>query len=101
LQGTLSETTRTCGREGCRCRRGQRHGPHVYLTFKTREGRSSAVYVPERFVAEARRGTQAWKAFWETAVGIAEHNRARAQARWRGHTPRGGRRRAEDGAKGR
>jgi len=45
LQGSLAETTRTCGTPGCRCHRGERHGPHTYLSFKTPEGRSIVEFV--------------------------------------------------------
>lgn len=83
LQGSLSETTRTCGRPGCRCHRGERHGPHTYLTFKTPEGRSSAVYVPAACVADAQAGVAAWTRFWELAVELSTLNRAAAVARWR------------------
>lgn len=83
LQGSLSETTRTCGRPGCGCQQGQRHGPHTYLTFKTPEGRSSALYVPADCVADAEAGVAAWKAFWTVAVEVAALNREAARARWR------------------
>jgi len=84
LQGSLSETTQTCGRPGCRCHQGARHGPHTYLTFKTPEGRSSAVYVPADCGADARAGVEAWKRFWGLAVELAALNREAARARWRG-----------------
>lgn len=83
LQGSLSETYRTCGYEGCRCHRGHPHGPHTYMTFKTPAGRSSALYVPAERVAEARGAVAAWKRFWELAVRIAEGNRESARRRWR------------------
>jgi len=83
LQGSISETTRTCGNPNCRCHRGQRHGPHTYLTFKTAQGRSSAVYVPVAARAEAQAGIEAWKRFWLAAVELAAGNRGRAVARWR------------------
>jgi hypothetical protein len=75
LQGTLSETTRTCGQPNCRCHRGQRHGPHTYLTFKTRDGRSSALYVPRAELATFRKGVAAWARFWRIGVRLAESNR--------------------------
>jgi len=84
LQGSLSETTRTCGRPGCCCQHGERHGPHTYLTFKTPEGRSSAVYVPAAWVREAQAGVKAWKQFWALAGEVAALNREVARARWRG-----------------
>jgi hypothetical protein len=83
LQGSLAETTRTCGTPGCRCHRGERHGPHTYLSFKTPEGRSSAVYVPAARVREAQAGVQAWARFWTLAVQLAAQNRTEAVARWR------------------
>jgi len=83
LQGSLSETTRTCGRSGCRCQRGERHGPHTYVSFKTPEGRSSSVYVPAQRVREAQAGVEAWKRFWEVAVELAARNRDVAVAHWR------------------
>jgi hypothetical protein len=83
LQGSISLTTRTCGNPNCRCHRGLRHGPHTYLTFKTAEGRSSAVYVPAAARGEARAGTEAWRRFWAAAVELAADNRGRAVERWR------------------
>jgi hypothetical protein len=83
LQGSLSQTTRTCGTPGCRCHRGQRHGPHTYLTFRTPEGRSSGVYVAAHAVEEARQGVAAWGRFRQLAAQIARDNRQAAVARWR------------------
>ena len=83
LQGSLSQTTRTCGRKGCRCQRGERHGPHTYLTFKTPEGRSSGVYVPSAAVGEVQEGMAAWKRFWDLAVELSADNRQEAVKRWR------------------
>ncbi|MBV9313210.1 MAG: hypothetical protein JO100_05570 [Pseudonocardia sp.] len=41
LAGALVEQHRTCGRQGCRCSRGQPHGPYVYLQVAGR-----LMYVP-------------------------------------------------------
>ena len=41
LPGSLVEQHRNCGKEGCRCTRGQPHGPYVYLQVAGR-----LVYVP-------------------------------------------------------
>ena len=38
LFGTLSETYRTCGRPGCRCHQGHKHGPHLYVSFRGADG---------------------------------------------------------------
>jgi uncharacterized protein DUF6788 len=41
LAGSLAEQRRRCGKEGCRCARGELHGPYVYLSVAGR-----IVYVP-------------------------------------------------------
>ena len=41
LPGALVEQHRSCGKEGCRCTRGEPHGPYVYLQVAGR-----LVYVP-------------------------------------------------------
>jgi hypothetical protein len=41
LPGALVEQHRTCGRQGCRCARGEGHGPYVYLQIAGR-----LMYVP-------------------------------------------------------
>jgi Family of unknown function (DUF6788) len=41
VAGSLVEQHRKCGKEGCRCTRGQLHGPYVYLSVA-----GHLVYVP-------------------------------------------------------
>jgi len=36
---------RSCSSEGCRCRRGELHGPYSYLAVYA-DGRSRTIYVP-------------------------------------------------------
>ncbi len=74
LQGSLSETTRTCGHPGCQCHQGKRHGPHVYLTFREK-GRSSSLYVPPEELDRFRAGVEAWAEFRQIAGELAEMNR--------------------------
>jgi hypothetical protein len=54
LRGALVSDMRRCSSEGCRCRRGELHGPYLYLALYT-EGRNRTLYVPaasEAVVAE-------------------------------------------------
>jgi hypothetical protein len=44
LRGTLQRQGRRCGRPGCRCTRGELHGPYLYLALYL-AGRSRSVYV--------------------------------------------------------
>src|SRR3954466_7041824 len=54
LHGVLLRKGRRCSSEGCRCRRGELHGPYSYLAIYA-DGRSRTVYVPQAVapVAEA------------------------------------------------
>jgi hypothetical protein len=45
LPGSLVRQGRRCSSGGCRCRRGELHGPYLYLAFYS-GGRNRTVYVP-------------------------------------------------------
>jgi hypothetical protein len=95
VQGGLSHTTRRCGNPGCICSRDpeQRHGPHLYLTYRS-EGKSRALYVPAERAKEARQAHAAWKEFWELACEIAAVNREHLRERWTGGRRKTARRRS-------
>jgi hypothetical protein len=60
LRGVLLSRGRRCSSEGCRCRRGELHGPYSYLAIYS-EGRNRTIYVPaavEAVVAERVQATQ-------------------------------------------
>jgi hypothetical protein len=46
LRGSVVDQTRRCGKEGCKCTRGQLHGPYTYLRTGRATGRSRLLYVP-------------------------------------------------------
>jgi Family of unknown function (DUF6788) len=77
VQGGLSETTRTCGNPACACHQdpARRHGPHLYLTFRTPDGRSSALYVPREHEPTVRQAVEDWAQLWKTIVEISHRNR--------------------------
>jgi len=45
LRGVVLHEGRRCSSEGCRCRRGELHGPYTYLAVYA-AGRSRTIYVP-------------------------------------------------------
>ena len=49
LPGALIEQHRNCGKEGCRCTRGEPHGPYVYLQVAER-----LMYVPSGLAETVR-----------------------------------------------
>ncbi len=60
LRGVLLSEGRRCSSAGCRCRRGELHGPYSYLAVYS-EGRSRTIYVPQAVQALAEQhvaGTQ-------------------------------------------
>lgn len=83
VQAGLSETTRQCGNPRCACYRdpAQRHGPHLYLTYRG-EGKSRSLYVPAEHAAEARQAHAAWAEFWEISCTLAARNRERLGHKW-------------------
>ena len=82
VQGGLSETTRRCGNRNCICHRDptQRHGPHLYLTYRS-EGKSRALYIPREQAEQARQAQAAWKEFWDVACELAAENREQLRER--------------------
>jgi hypothetical protein len=60
LAGSLVRQYVICGKSGCRCQRGQKHGPLFYLYWKE-QGRSRSLYVPREKAAEIRRQIQNYR----------------------------------------
>lgn len=76
LQGSASETYRTCGNKNCRCHStGPKHGPHMYVNYKGDEGRSTGYYVPKALHDQVRQGLEAWRAFQTLAKEVALLNK--------------------------
>src|SRR6266508_2955721 len=75
--GSLSETYRTCGQAECRCKQGEKHGPHLYISFRGQEGKTTGYYVPQPLADAVRDGVEAWKQFQVLARELAELNRKR------------------------
>jgi hypothetical protein len=64
LPGALVRQGRRCSSPGCRCRRGELHGPYLYLALYL-GGRSRMLYVPAPLEAVV-----------EEFVGVTERNDA-------------------------
>lgn len=50
IQGSLAKVGVTCGKENCRCAKGEKHISHI-LTKKVR-GKTKSLYVPKNMVEE-------------------------------------------------
>ena len=54
--GTIQMRTNKCGRRGCKCEGGEKHGPKAYLAFSSkREGKMISIYLPKDEVQEIRK----------------------------------------------
>jgi len=54
MKGSLVMRATRCGRPGCKCAQGEKHGPYLYVSV-FREGRTRSVYVPQHMEREVRR----------------------------------------------
>lgn len=54
ISGSLQNQRRRCGKEGCRCAKGELHGPYLYLSLRVGK-RTRMVYVPTELAEEVRR----------------------------------------------
>jgi len=76
--GTLSETYRTCGHAGCHCHGpGPKHGPHLYVSYRGEQGKTTGYYVPQAAAGAIREGVAAWQKLQERLRELAEWNKER------------------------
>jgi hypothetical protein len=69
LAGSLVEQRRRCGKEGCRCTRGELHGPYAYLSVAGR-----MVYVPAVLADAVRAHLEIARRLQETLEQISAVN---------------------------
>jgi hypothetical protein len=62
LAGSLFVRFSVCGKEGCVCRSGRRHGPYYVLSTRS-AGRGGFAYLDEQQVAEARALVKAYREY--------------------------------------
>jgi hypothetical protein len=73
LRGALMRDLRRCSSAGCRCGRGELHGPYTYLSVYS-SGRSRMVYVPQAVAAVAAERVEATQQNEALMVQISQVN---------------------------
>jgi hypothetical protein len=69
LKGSLIERFTVCGRPGCRCQQGEKHGPYLYASvFDGKQSRQ--VYVPQSLEAEVRRWAGNYRRLSKIITGL-------------------------------
>jgi hypothetical protein len=74
LRGAALTQGRRCGKPGCRCARGELHGPYTYLSLGRERGRSRLVYVPAALVEAVARRVEASSRIEAALAEISEIN---------------------------
>ncbi|MGH3821616.1 MAG: DUF6788 family protein [Pseudonocardiaceae bacterium] len=69
LPGALVEQHRNCGKQGCRCTRGEPHGPYVYLQVAGR-----LMYVPSALAEVVRAHVEISQRLREALEEISQIN---------------------------
>ena len=78
LFGTLSETYRTCGHAGCHCQGpGPKHGPHLNVSYRGEDGKTTGYYVPQAAQSATRKGMAAWAKLQRLLRELADLNKER------------------------
>ena len=74
IQGSLAEKYLPCGKEGCKCKEGELHGPFYYLIYPE-EGKQKTLYVRKDRLKEVREGIKAYKRARKAINKVAAMNR--------------------------
>jgi len=74
VNGTVTQIYRRCGKPGCKCAQGEKHGPAQALLFKE-DGRSQMVYLPRGSLSECRRRRTQYDRFKDVTQRILSVNR--------------------------
>lgn len=73
LRGVLLAEGRRCSSAGCRCRRGELHGPYSYLAVYA-SGRSRTIYVPQALQASCEAHVEVTRRNEELLAEISQIN---------------------------
>ncbi len=68
LRASLIERFTQCGKAGCKCMQGEKHGPASYLTVSYAQGKTRQVYVPK----DLRPLAEAWVRNYHQAMTVLE-----------------------------
>lgn len=74
LRGSLMERYVTCGKPGCKCARGERHGPVWYLSVTLKVGKTVGRQVPVEQLAGVRGWLENYRQLKESLETICEIN---------------------------
>lgn len=74
LRASLLERMTQCSRPGCKCMRGEKHGPAYYLTTSYPQGRTRQAYVPKHRKPLAEAWIRNYHRVWDALEEISRIN---------------------------
>ena len=74
LRASLIQRFTQCGKAGCKCMRGDKHGPAYYLTVSYAKGRTRQVYVPHDLQPLAEKWVRNYRQAMTTLEEISSIN---------------------------
>jgi Family of unknown function (DUF6788) len=74
LRASLLERLTQCGKGGCKCMAGQKHGPSYYLTVSYPKGKTRQIYVSKDLKKIAESWIENYHRVWAALEEISEIN---------------------------
>jgi hypothetical protein len=74
LRASLITRYTSCGKPGCKCMRGQKHGPSYTLSVTLAPGKTKQLYVRQQDVGRVRRQVENYEKLWRAVVEISNIN---------------------------
>jgi len=74
LRASLIERMTQCSKAGCKCMRGEKHGPAYYLTVTYPKGKNRQAYVSKEFKSKAEAWIANYHQVWTLLEEISRIN---------------------------
>ncbi len=74
LRASLVERYTTCGKRGCKCMQGHKHGPSYYISVTIAPGKTRQLYVRQQDLEIVRAWTDNYNKMWQGLMEMSEVN---------------------------
>ena len=74
LRASLITRYTSCGKAGCKCMSGQKHGPSYTLSVTVAKGKTRQLYVRQQDLEMVRRQVDNYEKLWRAIVEISSIN---------------------------
>jgi len=74
LRASLGTRFTQCGKPGCKCMRGQKHGPSNYVSVTLAGGKTRQLYVRRKDLTAVKRWIDNYKRMWQGLEEISAIN---------------------------